>query len=158
MQNPLADKDSSNMNRNQRRATIFAALLFCCGLLAGILGHRYYAATSVNAKTAEDLRQEYITEMTSKLGLNAAKVTQLGNILDQTKAKYKSVKDSCRPALVKIKQEQVSRVRSILTPAQVPVYDRIIAEREQRAKEQEERNRKEDEKKVAARQAKGAAQ
>jgi hypothetical protein len=46
--------------------------------------------------------------------------------------------------MVTIRNEQIERVKSILTPAQVPAYERLVAEREQRTKEQEERDRKEE--------------
>ncbi|MBV8863973.1 MAG: hypothetical protein JO210_01075, partial [Acidobacteriaceae bacterium] len=57
------------MKRNQWTAILFAVLLFGSGLLAGILGQRYFSTRIVNAKTAEDYRQHYVTEMKSQLGL-----------------------------------------------------------------------------------------
>jgi len=74
-------------------------------------------------------------------------------ILDETKAKYRAVREQSHPAMLKIKQEQVDRVKSILTPKQVPVYERLVAEREQRFKEQEERDRREERKREAAHRA-----
>jgi hypothetical protein len=130
------------MKRNQWTAAVMAVLLFCCGAAVGALGHRYYTATEVNAKGAEDFRHRYVSEMHSKLNLTPSQVTQLETILDETKAKFKAVKDSYRPAMLEIKKEQVSRVKSILTPQQIPIYNRLVAEREQRMKEQEERERR----------------
>jgi hypothetical protein len=139
------------MKRNQWTAAVMAVLLFCCGAAVGALGHRYYTATEVNAKGAEDFRHRYVSEMHSKLNLTPSQVTQLETILDETKAKFKAVKDSYRPAMLEIKREQVSRVKSILTPQQIPIYDRLVAEREQRMKEQEERERREQHKRPTGR-------
>ncbi|MFL6352047.1 MAG: hypothetical protein ACJ74Z_09380 [Bryobacteraceae bacterium] len=134
------------MRRNQWTAAVVAVLLFCCGAAVGALGHRYYASTEVNAKSAEDFRHRYVSEMRSKLSLTPSQVTQLETILDETKAKFKAVKDSYRPAMLEIKKEQVSRVKSILTQQQAPIYERLVAEREQRMKEQDERERREQQK------------
>ena len=141
------------MKRNQWTAALVAVLLFCCGAAVGALAHRYYASTAVSAKSAEDFRQHYISEMRSKLGLTPGQVSQLETILDETKARVKAVRDSYRPAMVKIKQEQVSRVKSILTSQQIPIYERLVAERERRMKEDEERDRREEHKRAAARHA-----
>lgn len=137
------------MKRTQWAATILAIVLFCLGVAVGVLADRYYHATTVSAKTAEDWREHYIREMRSKLGLSDEQVSQLENILDETKARYKAVRDSYRPAMLKIKNEQISRVKSILTPSQVPGYEKLVAEREQRNRVQEERERAEEQKQEA---------
>ncbi len=129
------------MRRNQWVATLFAILLFGCGGVCGALVERYFNATSVSAKNAEDFRHHYVSEMKSKLRLTADQTNKLEVILDETKAKYKAVREQSRPAMLQIKDEQIRRVKSILTPDQVPAYDRLIAEREQRFREQEERER-----------------
>jgi Spy/CpxP family protein refolding chaperone len=126
------------MNGNRWTAALFALLLFGCGVVAGALGHRYYTATAVSAKSADDFRHRYVAEMESRLKLTPAQVTQLEAILDDTKAKFRAVRESYRPAMLKIKEEQVARVKSILTPEQIPAYDQLIAERERRAHDQEE--------------------
>jgi hypothetical protein len=139
------------MKRNQWTASLMAVLLFCCGAAVGALGHRYYTSTAVSAKTAEDFRHHYVSEMRSKLSLTPSQVTQLETILDETKAKFKAVRDSYHPAMLKIKEEQVSRVKSILTPQQIPMYERLVAEREQRMRIEEERDRRNEKKHPAAR-------
>ncbi|HZS55768.1 MAG TPA: hypothetical protein VFA65_15310 [Bryobacteraceae bacterium] len=139
------------MKRNQWTALLLAALLFCCGAAVGALANHLYEAKAVSAKNAEDFRQHYINEMQSRLKLTPTQVDQLQTILDDTKAKVKAVRDSYHPAMLKIKEEQVGRVKSILNAEQVPVYEQLVAERERRAKEQEERDRQEDARRAAAR-------
>lgn len=132
----------ATMNGNRWTAALLALMLFGCGVVAGTLGHRYYTATSVSAKSAEDFRNRYISEMESRLKLTPAQVTQLEAILDDTKAKFHAVRESYRPAMLKIKAEQIARVKSILAPEQIPAYDQLIAERERRAHDQEEHERR----------------
>lgn len=135
------------MKRNQWAAAVLAVLLFCCGAAVGALGERYYNTTIVNA----DSKQPYVSEMRSRLKLTPAQVNELETILDETKAQYKAVRDAYHPAMLKIRQEHIARVKSILTREQIPAYEQLVAEREQRAKEQEERERQQEQKRAAAR-------
>jgi|SRR5579863_5632566 len=128
--------------RNQWAAALLAFLLFASGILVGALGHRYYAGTTVSAKSAEDFRHHYIEEMQSRLHLSPTQLSELETILDETKAKYKAVRDAYHPQMMKIRSEQLARVKSILTPQQIPAYEQLVAEREERAREQEERQQK----------------
>src|SRR5690242_21873931 len=138
------------MKQNQWAAVLLAVLLFCCGAAIGAIGDHFYTVRVANAKPAEDFRQRYISEMRSRCKPTPAQVAQLDAILDDTKAKVKAVKDSVRPQILKIKQEQIGRVKSILTPEQVPAYDQLLAERERRAKDQQDRERREEQKHAAA--------
>lgn len=138
------------MKGNKFAAALLSLLIFLGGVAVGSLGHRYYAATTVNAKTtAEDFRQRYLTEMESRLKLTNAQVRQLETILDETKAKYKAVRDQYHPQMLAIKNEQISRVKAILTAQQIPVYERLVAEHERRAREQEAREREQEQKRQA---------
>ena len=141
------------MKRNQWTAALLSLLLFLSGVAVGVLAHRYYAATVVNAKTAADFRERYVSEMQSRLKLTQAQVDQLETILDDTKAQYKAVRDQYHPAMLKIRSEQISRVKAILTPQQVPAYEQLVAERERRASEQEARDRKQEQEQEARRKA-----
>jgi Spy/CpxP family protein refolding chaperone len=143
------------MKRNQWAALFLAVLLFACGAAVGALANHLYEAKAVAAKNAEDFRQRYVNEMKSRLKLTTDQVDQLDAILDDTKAKVKAVRDSYHPAMLKIKAEQISRVKSILTPQQIPAYEQLVAEHERHAKEQEEHDRQEDARRTAARHAAG---
>lgn len=141
------------MRRNQWLALGVALLIFVCGVVAGVLGNRYIKMATVNAKTAEDFRHHYTIEMRDKLHLSAQQVAELDVILDETKAKYKAVRDSYRPQMLKIKDEQLDRVKDILTPEQIPGYEQLVSEREERYRQQQDREQKEEERRVAAHRA-----
>ena len=130
------------MKRNQITAAVLAVLLFATGFAAGALAHRFYRETVVNAKTtAEDARKQYIGEMRSRLQMTPEQIAQLQNILDETKAKARAVRERYHPEMVRIKEEQVARVKSILKPNQIPEYERLVAERERRFHQAEDRDR-----------------
>lgn len=141
------------MTRNRWTAILFAVLLFGCGVVCGVLAQRYLSAAVVNPRTAEDFRHRYVSEMKSKLKLTQDQINRLEVILDETKAQYKAVRDESRPAMLKIKEEQIRRVKSILTPEQVPVYEELVADRERKYRDQEERDRQADLKQEAAHRA-----
>ena len=128
------------MQRNQLTAAGFAALLFAGGAAVGALGHRYYAATTVIAQT-DVARHRSIQEMQDRLKLSPTQVTQLEAIMHDTKAQTRAVRDSYKPQMLKIKQEHIERVKAMLTPQQIPAYEKLVAEREQRAREQDEHDR-----------------
>ncbi len=133
------------MNSNRMKAAFLALLLFGLGIAVGALGHRYYAATLVNnTSTAQDFRQKYVSEMKTSLKLNQHQVDELQVILDDTKTKVKAMRESHHDEMVKIKDDQLEKVKSILSPEQAKKYEAIVAEREQHAKEQEERDRQEE--------------
>jgi hypothetical protein len=133
------------MNSNKTKAALFALLLFGLGTAVGALGHRYYTATTVNANTnAQDFRHTYVAEMQTKLKLNPRQVAQLQVILDDTKEKWKAMRESHHPEMVQIKDDQVTKVKSILSAQQATQYEAMVAEREQHAKEQEEHDKQED--------------
>jgi hypothetical protein len=132
------------MIRERWLAAVFALVLFCCGAAAGALADHYLASNVVNAKTANDFRKHYVAEMRTKLNLTGAQVNQLEGILDNTKKKYKALRDQYRPSMLQIKAEQISEVKSILKPEQIAPYEQLVAEHERRAKDQEERDRREE--------------
>jgi hypothetical protein len=132
------------MNTNKAKAALFAILLFALGCTVGALGHRYYAAETAMPRTAEEYRAKYISEMRTKLKLNQHQVDRLQVILDETKAKFRAARESHHPEMVKIKDDQLTQVKALLSPDQVKQYEVIVAEREQQAREQDDHDRQEE--------------
>lgn len=132
------------MNSNRIKAAWLALLLFGLGCAVGVLGQRYYDTKTVAANTAKDFRQKYISEMKTKLNLSQHQIDELQVILDDTKAKVKAMRETQHPEIVQIKDDQLAKVKSILSPDQAKKYEAIVADREQQAKEQEDRDRQED--------------
>lgn len=118
-------------------AALFAVLLFACGVAVGALGHRYFSMTTVSARNNPDLfRQRYVKEMHERLKLTPDQLTKLEAIMDNTKAKYRALRESNRPEMLKIKQDQIQAVKNILTADQIPTYEQIVAEHERRVREE----------------------
>ena len=134
------------MKRNNLTAILVAVLLFGFGAVVGALAHRYYSPTVVVANSPENFRQNLISEMRSKLSLTPKQVVSLQEILDRTKVQMKAVRDKTHPEIVRIRQEQVDRVKGILTASQVSAYEKLLADRERRNREQDAREQQNDQK------------
>jgi hypothetical protein len=134
---------------NQGIAWLLAVLLFCSGAAVGALAHRYFFSNNV-VNASDVMRKRYVDEMRSRLSLTPTQVNQLQSILDDTKAKYKAVRDAYRPAMLEVKGQQVRQVKSILTPRQIPIYEQLLADREKQSQEQEEREKKREQQEAAS--------
>lgn len=127
------------MKRPQVIVSVLAVVIFAMGAATGALAHRLYVANTVNA--SEDWRARYINEMHSRLKLTTLQVDKLNDILDDTRAKVRAVRDSYKPEMVQIKQNQIAEIRSMLNAEQASEYSKMIAEQEAKAKEQDKRDR-----------------
>jgi len=113
---------------------LYLALVFLSGILVGGFGVRLYTlspvSASVNPKNPEEFKRRYIEEMRSRLHLSDQQVTQLGPILDETRQRYREFHERYKPELKAIQNQQVAKIRSILTEAQQPEYGKMLEERE----------------------------
>lgn len=142
------------MARPQLNAVLSAVLLFVCGVAVGVSAQRYFTHTSVTAATSDDWRNKYVDEMRSRVHLDSRQLRQLDLILDETRKESREMHERHKPELLEIKQGQIARVKAILTADQIPLYEKLLAEREERQKEQEDRElRAEKQRAEAARQA-----
>jgi len=144
------------MRREKWTGVALAALLFFGGAVAGVLANRYYTTTTVSAKTSETYRNRYVAEMESKLKLTTAQVKQLEVIMDDTKAKVKAIRDSYKPAILQVKNAHVQEVKSILTVQQIPGYEQLLSERERRAREQDEQEHRDEQRRAVEHKAQAA--
>jgi uncharacterized membrane protein len=144
------------MMRRQQLVVFFSAvLLFALGAAAGLLAHRLHDVTGISA--SEDWRTRYVKEMHSRLQLDPKQLDTLNDILDETRTKVHAVKDRYRPELIQIKQEQIAKIKMMLTPQQSGEYDKVVAEHEQKAKAQDERDRQIEQQRAAERKQRSQA-
>ena len=87
--------------------------------------------------------------MRTRLSLTNDQVTQLSAIMDSTKARFHEVRSKwdkeahirAKPELKAIQEDQVQKIKEILTEAQRPEYDKYRADRE---KQRQQNNSKPD--------------
>jgi hypothetical protein len=119
-------------------------LVFASGVLVGVFGQRLYSAKVVNAgggrragrPSPEEFRKHYVADMERRLKLNEQQVQQVNQILDETRVRFDAVREKLRGEMKPIQEDQQSRIRAILDPAQQAEYAKMLVEREQ---EQERR-------------------
>ena len=122
------------MRRSTLTTGLYLALLFLSGIAVGVFGHRLYTLNSVNAnanpRNPEEFRRRYVAEMRTKLKLTDDQVARLGPILDETRQRHHELVDKHRPEFKAIQDEQVRKIRAILTDSQQADYTAMLAERE----------------------------
>ena len=113
---------------------LYLALVFLSGILVGGFGVRLYTlspvSASVNPRSPEEFKRRYIDEMHARLHLSDQQVKQLGPILDETRQRYREFHERYKPELKAIQNQQVGKIRSILTEGQQPEYSKMLEERE----------------------------
>jgi hypothetical protein len=98
-----------------------------------------------------------VKEMHSRLQLDPQQLDTLNDILDETRTKVRAVKDRYRPELIRIKQEQIAKIKMMLRPEQSGEYDKVVAEHERKAKAQDERDRQIEQQRAAERKQRSQA-
>jgi Spy/CpxP family protein refolding chaperone len=131
------------MNLSRKSIALYIALVFVSGAVLGVFGDRLYTVTTTvpskggksNAKLSpEEFRRGYLGFMQKRLSLNESQVTQLGLILDETRARMNEVHERTIPEQQDIQKAQSEKIRALLTPAQQTEYDVVIKERRERMK------------------------
>ena len=126
------------MRRSTLSVVLSLVLVFASGTVVGALAHRYYALNTVSAKstpkTPEEMRQAYMTEMQSRLKLSSEQTVKLGEILDETRQKFRDLREKHRPEMRAIQDGQVERINAMLSAQQQAEYAQMRKERDAKRK------------------------
>ena len=134
------------MNLTQPKIALYAALIFGSGALLGGFSYRLYNATAVNAKATvskgpANFKARYIEESQRRLNLTEAQLSKLVQNLDETRARMDEVNARAQPEIDRIRDEQIDKIRAMLTPTQLLEYEKFRKEREDRRKADEARKK-----------------
>lgn len=127
------------MKRSKAVALLSGILIFALGIALGFMSHRFYETRTVNA--AEDWRVKYVKDMHERLKLDAHQVDKLNDILDGTRTDVRAVRERYKPEMLQIKEKQIADIRTILNPAQTSLYAKMVSEQENKARDQENKDR-----------------
>ncbi len=132
------------MKKKISAAAVLSMLaVFCSGAVLGVLGDRLYTAKSVTAapapkkETPDEWRKRFVSEMQTRLHLKTDQLSQLNVILDQTRDEFRSAREEGKAKMKSIQLAQVDKVKAMLDDAQKAEYQKMLDEREKRAKERE---------------------
>jgi uncharacterized membrane protein len=124
------------MKPSSPKIGLYLLLVFLSGALVGAFGYRLYSVNSVSAKgTHESYRKIYLNEMQTRLKLTPAQLSNLVFILDETKARFKAVRDRMDPEMKQIQREQRDKIRDMLKPEQKAEYEKMLEERARKQKQ-----------------------
>jgi len=134
----------------QTKSSAFFSLLlvFVSGGVVGTLVDRLYVSTSTVASAnkqaqqrpdPEEARKGIVNEMTTKVKLDPQQVQEYQQILDGVREQWMAMAHRQDAEGQALRDTQVERVRKILRPDQIPLYDALRAEKEvERAKHEAE--------------------
>jgi Spy/CpxP family protein refolding chaperone len=119
---------------------LYLFVVFVSGSVLGALGYRLYSppTTKSNAPklSPEEWRSQHIEEMRQKLNLTADQLQKVNTIYDETHSRFEAAHNTHNQVVKQIREEHVAKVRALLTAEQLPKYEQLRAEREQRGKNQ----------------------
>src|SRR5262245_7901041 len=127
------------MKRFNLTATVSLLAVFLSGALVGAFGHRLYTVRTVVAvakpperPSPEEFRRRYVEELTTRLKLDNGQVTQLNEILDLTRERFRVMRERSRPEAEQIKHDQRNSIRAMLNPSQQAEYEKVLQERDKK--------------------------
>jgi hypothetical protein len=123
------------MKRSNLVIAIYLVLIFACGIVVGAFATRLYSPTPVlssrpSRPTPDEWRRQYVNEMQNRLKLTPDQLVKLNQILDETGKKVHAEHERHGQEMKVIREEQVGRNRQILTPDQLPDYEKLRQEHE----------------------------
>lgn len=109
-----------------RKAALLVLAVFVLGITVGALG-MYVAGGRTIASNGKGRGPERVVEkLNSEVGLTADQQHQILAILEETKGRYNAVYESIRPQTDQIRREGRQRIRTVLSPEQLPKFEAFL--------------------------------
>jgi|APFre7841882630_1041343.scaffolds.fasta_scaffold01166_9 flagellar basal body-associated protein FliL len=122
----------------KRKAIISIIVVFLLGSLAGaLITHEIYQHRIESFIRGEPKRELIVRRLSHQLNLDAAQLSQLRVIVEETYDGIKNVRKQIKPQIEAILESSQNRVRAILLPDQLEKYEKIIAERKKKREKEE---------------------
>jgi hypothetical protein len=115
---------------------LYMALVFACGGVVGAFAHRLYTVSGVSANVSqrnpEEFRKRFMADMKARLQLNDDQAAKLDVIMDETRARFRDVREKFEPEMQKIREDQRQQISGLLSPSQQAEWQKIMDERQRR--------------------------
>ncbi len=112
-------------------------VVFLSGAVVGGMAYRLYnppLARSIGPRRGtEEFRRQYMDEMRARLNLSPDQIAKLDVILDKTSERYNDARAQHNEMVRQLREDHVAAVRAVLTSEQLPKYEQLREERDQRA-------------------------
>jgi len=128
------------MANTKLSAFLSLLLVFCSGIVVGGVGYRVYntsvappARPAEKRPSPEEYRNHLVDQMTKEVHLDGQQVVLLKQIYEQTRVRFDEVNTKLKAEGQSIHDEQIDKIKKMLRPDQIPLYDslrtRLEAER-----------------------------
>ena len=128
------------MQKSKLSALISLAIVFLSGVLVGGVANRLYMVRTVASSTQpnapprrpdpEDVRKHLIAEMKDRVKLDDQQLAELNKIYDQTRDDFDKLHKKANAETRAVWDTQTAKIKAILRPDQVVLFDQLRAERE----------------------------
>jgi Spy/CpxP family protein refolding chaperone len=116
----------SNGNVKQR-AALWVAVVFVLGALLGsVSGYMFASRSHADNRpplTDDERRAQKVSLLTKDLNLTPDQQTQLDATIRDAQVKFKAIHDASQPQIDATRAQAREKVRSFLTPDQLPKYE-----------------------------------
>jgi hypothetical protein len=130
------------MDNTKKRgeAAVLVLVVFLLGALLGgvgnhVWGERVWGKQIVNTQPT---RNEIVGELTRDLQLTPDQQKQLGSIVDDTRAQWRTLYTTIEPQHEQIRQQSRDRIRATLTPDQKPKFEEFMHRIDEQRKKDEQ--------------------
>lgn len=130
------------MDNTKKRgeAAVLVLVVFLLGALLGgvgnhVWGERVWGKQIINSQPT---RNEIVGDLTRDLQLTQDQQKQLGSIVDDTRAQWRTLYTTIEPQHEQIRQQSRDRIRAILTPDQKPKFEDFMHRIDEQRKKDEQ--------------------
>ena len=126
------------MKRWNPPIALYLLLVFLSGAVVGALGYRTYKppSASSNARVSpEEFRRQYLLEIKTRVNLSDEQLQKVETILEETRTRFHDARDKHNAIVKQIGEEQMAKMRAILSSEQVPKAEQFWQDRDQRNKQ-----------------------
>ena len=130
------------MDNTKKRgeAAVLVFVVFLLGALLGgvgnhVWGERVWGKQIINTQPT---RNEIVGDLTRDLQLTPDQQKQLGSIVDDTRAQWRTLYTTIEPQHEQIRQQSRDRIRAILTPDQKPKFEDFMHRIDEQRKKDEQ--------------------
>ncbi|MBI3667331.1 MAG: hypothetical protein HY236_14080 [Acidobacteria bacterium] len=129
------------MMRQKRLAALYLGIVFLAGALFGSVAHGLYVQHTARASSPRENRDRYVARLKKDLDLTPEQVTKVIAISEETGKQMQDMREKMAPDFAAIREAHRQRIMAILTPDQVPKYQKIVEEHQRRHAEHESQHK-----------------
>jgi Spy/CpxP family protein refolding chaperone len=121
---------------------LYMSLVFASGAALGVLGNRYYTATTARTiptkgkrpPSPDEFRRLYLNGMQKQLLLSDDQVKKLSSVMDETRTLMDQMHKRNLPEQIDIQRSQNEKIRALFDEVQRSKYDDMLKRMRDRSK------------------------